>query len=69
VPELLSGYARTLAELRSRGIVRTNNAPADDHAEWLVARALNATLADDKAAKSYVLTLPMDAWSRSRPLL
>jgi hypothetical protein len=58
VPELLSGYARTLAELRSRGVVRTNNAPAGDYAEWLVARALNGAIADDKAAKSYDLTLP-----------
>lgn len=58
VPGLLSGYTRTLAELRSRGVVRTSSAPAGDYAEWLVARALNGTVAEDKAAKSYDLTLP-----------
>jgi hypothetical protein len=58
VGELLAGYAQVLAELRRRGVVRTNNAPAGDYAEWLVARALGGTLAEDNSAKSYDLMLP-----------
>ncbi len=42
VPELLAGYARSLAELRRRGVVRSANAPAGDYAEWLVKTALVA---------------------------
>lgn len=56
--DLLAGYASIIAELRRRDVIRTNNAPAGDYAEWLVARALGGCLADNKAAKSYDLTLP-----------
>jgi hypothetical protein len=31
-------------ELQRRGVVRTNNAPAGDYAEWLCAMALGGTL-------------------------
>lgn len=55
--DLLAGYSRTLAELRRRGIVRTNNAPAGDYAEWLVVKALGGTLAPN-SEKSHDLTLP-----------
>ncbi|WP_147451130.1 hypothetical protein [Corallococcus llansteffanensis] len=58
VGELLAGYAQVLAELRRRRVVRTNNAPAGDYAEWLVARALGGTLAEDNSVKSHDLTLP-----------
>lgn len=57
VAGLLSGYARILAELRDRGVVRSNNAPAGDYAEWLCARTLDATLVDNFSVKSYDLTL------------
>jgi hypothetical protein len=63
VGELLSGYARTLAELRRRGVVRSNNAPAGDYAEWLVAKALDGELADNFSMKSWDVRLP----SGSRP--
>lgn len=55
--DLLAGYASTLAELRRRGAIRTNNAPAGDYGEWLVARALGGRLADNKSSKSHDLTL------------
>lgn len=55
--ELLSGYALTIAELRRRGIVRSNNAPAGDYAEWLVARALGGTLVENFSVKSYDISL------------
>lgn len=54
--DLLAGYARTLAELRRRKVVRTNNAPAGDYAEWLVQRALGGTLAPN-SEKSHDVTL------------
>lgn len=57
VGELLSRYARILAELRRRGIVRSANAPAGDYAEWLCARALEATLVDNFSVKSHDLVL------------
>lgn len=58
VPELLGGYARTLAELRRRGVVRSANAPAGDYAEWLVAKALGGDLAFDSSMKSWDVRLP-----------
>lgn len=58
IPELLAGYAATLVELRRRGVLRTNNAPVGDYAEWLLAHALGGTLAHSTSAKSYDLTLP-----------
>ncbi len=56
--ELLSGYARALAELRRRNVVRSNNAPAGDYAEWLVAKALGGKLADTSSEKSWDVSLP-----------
>lgn len=58
IGELLSGYANILAELRRRGVVRSANAPAGDYAEWLCARALEATLVDNFSVKSHDLVLP-----------
>lgn len=57
VGELLSSYAKILAELRERGVVRSANAPAGDYAEWLCARALGATLVDNFSVKSHDLVL------------
>lgn len=57
VPELLAGYARALAELRRRGIVRSANAPAGDYAEWLVMKALGGTLAETFSEKSWDVEL------------
>ena len=57
VPELLAGYARSLAELRRRGVVRSANAPAGDYGEWLVAKALGGTLADNFSVKSWDVRL------------
>lgn len=56
VSQLLGTYARVLAELRSRQVVRTNNAPVGDYAELLVAHALDGTLARSVSEKSYDLT-------------
>ena len=60
VQELLRGYARALAELRRRGVVRSANAPAGDYAEWLVAKALGGTLADTFSEKSWDVRLATD---------
>lgn len=50
--ELFALYRSILRELRTRGIVRTENAPVGDYAEYLVARALDGTLAPN-SEKSY----------------
>jgi hypothetical protein len=60
-PELLQGYARILGELRSRGIVRSANAPAGDYAEWLCWKAFGGTL-EPNSTKSYDL---LDAEGRT----
>lgn len=57
VGELLCRYAETLAELRARGVTRTNNAPAGDYAEWLCASALDGKIADNRSEKSYDIVL------------
>lgn len=54
--ELLAGYASTLTELRRRGVIRSNNAPAGDYGEWLIAQAFGATIVANAAMKSYDLT-------------
>lgn len=60
VSELLSGYARILAELRRRDVIRSNIAPAGDYAEWLVWKALGGTLADNSSEKSWDVRLPSE---------
>ncbi len=42
---LLSLYRAILSELKSRGVIRTENAPVGDYAEYLVATALGGQLA------------------------
>ncbi|MEZ5202894.1 MAG: hypothetical protein R2701_00470 [Acidimicrobiales bacterium] len=51
VAELLGGYARIIAELRRRGVVRTNNAPVGDYAELLVAAALEGSSASPSSGR------------------
>jgi hypothetical protein len=58
VASLLAGYAATLAELKGRGVVRTENAPAGDYAEWLVAKALDGTIAGSTSEKSWDIDAP-----------
>lgn len=55
--ELFELYAAVLAELKSRMIVRTNNAPAGDYAEWLVSKHLGVPL-PVSSTKSYDLISP-----------
>ena len=43
--DLFMIYRATLNELKSRGIIRTENALAGDYAEYLVHRALGGRLA------------------------
>ena len=42
---LFSLYRAILGELKSRGVIRTENAPVGDYAEYLVATALGGQLA------------------------
>jgi len=42
--EVFATWAAAMAELRHRGIVRSDNMPTGDYAEWLVARRLGLAL-------------------------
>ena len=44
ISQLLNHYTLILDELHHRGVVRTENSPIGDYAEWLVANCLNLTL-------------------------
>ncbi len=48
--ELLKLYTELMAELRTRGIVRTSNGPGADVAEGLVAKAFSLTLNSSSTA-------------------
>ncbi len=52
--QLLAQYAAILAELRSRGIVRTGNAPLGDYAEYLAALVYDGPL-EPNSGKSHDL--------------
>jgi hypothetical protein len=54
---LLSLYRGILRELKSRGVIRTENAPTGDYAEYLVARGLGGVLAMN-SKKSWDVQLP-----------
>jgi hypothetical protein len=54
VGELLTTYSRVLAELRLRNVVRTNNAPIGDLAEYCAASVYDGLLAPN-SEKSYDL--------------
>lgn len=58
VADLLGSYAQIPAELRERGVVRSNNAPVGDYAESLVSEALGGKFADYVSEKSYDLIAP-----------
>lgn len=53
--QLFALYRGVLRELRARGVVRTENAPAGDYAEFLVASALGGTLAPNSEKSFDVL--------------
>jgi hypothetical protein len=55
VRELLATHEAVLTELRSRDVVRTNDAPAGQYAEWLAQRVFGGELAPN-SEKSYDLT-------------
>lgn len=55
--ELFASYRAILGELKRRKIVRTENAPAGDYAEYLVCKALGGTLAPN-SERSFDLTAP-----------
>jgi hypothetical protein len=55
--ELFTTYRAVIRELRARSVVRTDNAPAGDYAEHLVAVALGGTLATS-STRSFDLTTP-----------
>jgi hypothetical protein len=45
IPELLGLHSEVLAELRQRKVIRSNNNPTGDYAEWLVSEKLGLKLA------------------------
>lgn len=53
--ELFVLQGQLLAELRHRGVLRTNNQPVGDYAEWLVAQALGVDRLPANSTKSYDL--------------
>jgi hypothetical protein len=53
---LFSLYRAILGELKSRGVVRTENAPAGDYAEYLVATALGGQMAPNSEKSWDVLS-------------
>jgi len=50
VQQLLCLYRDVLSELKSRGVVRTHNAPIADYAEWLVSQKLGLKLTSNSNA-------------------
>ncbi len=59
--DLLASYCAIIAELKRRKVVRTDNAPAGDYAEYLVCKALAGMLAPN-SERSFDLTAP--TWGR-----
>lgn len=55
IPHLLRTYAGVLSELRRRGVLRTNNPPAGDLAEYLVAATLGGVRLGNSAKGGDVL--------------
>jgi len=56
VQDLLAQYADILAELRTRGVVRTSNAPLGDYAEYLSAKVYGGELAPNPAKSHDIVT-------------
>lgn len=57
VGDLLGRSREILAELRALGVIRTDNAPAGDYAEWLVKEATGGEL-EANSAKSHDVLAP-----------
>jgi hypothetical protein len=55
--DLFALYRQILRELKTRGVVRTENAPTGDYADYLVASSLNGVLAPN-SEKSWDVRLP-----------
>ena len=53
--DLFSMYRAILSELKSRGVIRTENAPVGDYAEYLVATALGGQLAPTRRSRGTCL--------------
>lgn len=51
VKDLLRRYKTILDRLRELNVIRTENSPVGDYAEWLVARRLNLTLMRNSSTK------------------
>jgi hypothetical protein len=56
VGDLLARSRSILVELRELGVIRTDNAPAGDYAEWLVSQATDAPL-ETSSSESFDLRL------------
>ena len=54
--ELLALWARLMAEMRRRGIIRNNNNPLGDFAEDLVCRSLELQIAQNQAQQGFDAT-------------
>jgi hypothetical protein len=52
---LFSFYRAILSELKSRGVIRTENAPVGDYAEYLVAIALGGQVAPPRRSRGTCL--------------
>jgi hypothetical protein len=47
--DLLRQYGRILSDLRARGVIRSENSPVGDYAEFLAAKALGLTLVSNSS--------------------
>ena len=54
--ELLASYELILGELRKREVVRTNDAPSGQYAEWIGQRVLGGVLASNSVKSHDLLT-------------
>ena len=76
--ELLASYGAILTALRERGVIRTENSPVGDVAEWLAARAFGLELAansgvgwdgrDAAGVRYQIKSRRITRWSSSRQL-
>ncbi|WP_252974240.1 hypothetical protein [Janibacter melonis] len=53
--DIFTLQSRLMAELRNRGVLRTNNNPVADYSEWLVWKAIGSKPLEPNSAKSYDL--------------
>lgn len=64
--QLLSMHSEIIRELKLRKILRTENAPVGDYAEWLIARAFDGDLLDKSAKGVDVVTKDMRIQVKAR---